>query len=279
MAIKDNIKGKKPKGLKRRPRKLKKEKLVGKVVVLDGKREMDKRTGMNRDIPMGGAGGSSNLMSNLVGRGLAVGPPQPSIQTPDQFKLAQDITSIKSQQADIKKEQAGIAEQIGIQRKEKRTFFIADEEKQKTLDPQRERLSELVEQEKQKALDPQRVRLSDLSRIRQDQSNKGKVRGPKINIQTEAMDSEAIPTGADEFVLMPTSAGGKAKPRASRQKAPLQGQVAMTQPPAQIPTPIPYPSNVAPLAKQPTPFATSLVGEDGGGMDEIMGDGLGQPTM
>lgn len=232
MAIKDNIKGKKPKGLKRRPRKLKKEKLVGKVVVLDGKREMDKRTGMNRDIPMGGAGGSSNLMSNLVGRGLAVGPPQPSIQTPDQFKLAQDITSIKSQQADIKKEQAGIAEEIAIQKKE-----------------------------------------------RKERSDKGKVRGPRINIQTEAMDSEAIPTGADEFVLMPTSAGGKAKASVKRQSVSLKGQFAMTQPAMPIPTPIPYPSNQAPLAKQPTPFATSLVGEDGGGMDEIMGDGLGQPTM
>jgi hypothetical protein len=276
------LKKEKSKKLKKQPPKKPKQRrssLLGKVVVLDGKREIDKRTGMNRDIPMGGAGGSSNLMANLTRQGLAVGPPQPSIQTPDQFKLAQDISSIRSQQADIKKEQSGIAEQIGIQRKERSTFFLADEEKQKTLDPQRERLSELVEQEKQKALDPQRVRLSDLSRIRQDQSNKGKVRGPKINIQTEAMDSEAIPTGADEFVLMPTSAGGKAKPRASRQKAPLQGQVAMTQPPAQIPSPIPYPSNQAPLAPQPSAFSASLVGEDGGGMDEIMGDGLGQPTM
>lgn len=119
MAVKD-MKGKKPKGLKRRPRKLKKEKFVGKYVVLDGKREIDRRTGMNRDIPMGGAGGSTNLMSNLVGRGLAVGPPQPSIQTPDQFKLAQDISSIRTQQADIKQEQAGIAEEIAIQKKERK---------------------------------------------------------------------------------------------------------------------------------------------------------------
>jgi hypothetical protein len=233
MAIK-GMKAKKPKGLKRRPRKLKKESLLGKVVVLDGKREIDKRTGMNRDIPMGGAGGSSNLMSNLVGRGLAVGPPQPSIQTPDQFKLAQDITAIKTQQADIKQEQAGIAEEIAIQKKE-----------------------------------------------RKERSDKGKPRprGEKINMATENMPEEAIPTGADTFVTMPKSAGGKAKAKVARQSVPLQGQVAMTQPAMPIPTPIPYNSTQAPLAPQPKPFATSLVGEDGGGIDEIMGDGLGQPTM
>jgi len=226
------MKAKKPKGLKRRPRKLKKESLLGKVVVLDGKREIDKRTGMNRDIPMGGAGGSSNLMANLVRQGLAVGPPQPSIQTPDQFKLAQDISSIRTQQADIKQEQAGIAEEIAIQKKE-----------------------------------------------RKERSDKGKVRGPRINIQTEAMEEEAIPTGADTFVLAPKSAGGKAKAKVARQSVPLQGQVAMTQPAMPLPTPIPYNSTQAPLARQPSAFSASLVGEDGGGMDEIMGDGLGQPTM
>jgi hypothetical protein len=230
MAIKDNIRGKKPKDLKRRPRKLKKEKLVVKVVVLDGKREIDRKTGMNRDIPMGGAGGSSNLMSNLVGRGLAVGPPQPSIQTPDQFKLAQDISSIRTQQADIKQEQAGIAEEIAIQKK-----------------------------------------------MRKERSDKGKVRGPRINLATENMPEEAIPTASEEYVLPPPkSAGGKAKSKVSRQSVPLQGQVAMTQPAMPLPTPIPYPSNQAPLAPQPKPFATSLVGEDGGGVDEITGDGLGQ---
>lgn len=230
MAIKD-MKGKKPKGLKRRPKKPKQPRssLLGKVVVLDGKREMVTKTGMNRDIPMGGAGGSSNLMSNLVGRGLAVGPPQPSIQTPDQFKLAQDISSIRTQQADIKQEQAGIAQEIAIQKKE-----------------------------------------------RKERSDKGKVRGPRINLATEMMPEEAIPTASEEYVLMPKSAGGKAKSKVSRQSVPLQGQVAMTSAPLPIPTPIPYASNIAPLAAQPKPFATSLVGEDGGGIDEITGDGLGQ---
>ena len=67
------------------------------------------KTGMNRDIPMGGAGGSQNLIANL----LASRQAQPSaqvIQTPDQFKLAQDIR-------DIKAEQVGIAEEAAIIKK------------------------------------------------------------------------------------------------------------------------------------------------------------------
>jgi len=67
------------------------------------------KTGMNRDIPLGGAGGSQNLIANL----LASRQAQPSaqvIQTPDQFKLAQDIR-------DIKNEQVGIAEEAAIIKK------------------------------------------------------------------------------------------------------------------------------------------------------------------
>lgn len=230
MALKDT-KGKKSKKMKARPKKEKKPSMLGKVVILDGKREIDRRTGMNRDIPMGGAGGSSNLMSNLVGRGLAVGPPQPSIQTPDQFKLAEDIKGIRSEQASIKQEQSGIAQEVAIQAEERK---------------------------------------------RKERSDKGKIRGPRINLATENMPEEAIPTASEEYVLPPKSAGGKAKASVKRQSVPLQGQVAMTQPAMPIPTPIPYASNTAPLAPQPTPFATSLVGEDGGGMDDITGDGLGQ---
>jgi IMP dehydrogenase/GMP reductase len=70
------------------------------------------KTGMNRDIPMGGAGGSQNLIANL----LASRQAQPSaqvIQTPDQFKLAQDIKAIRTEQADI-------AEEVAIQKKERK---------------------------------------------------------------------------------------------------------------------------------------------------------------
>jgi hypothetical protein len=231
MALKD-MKGKKSKKMKARPKKEKKPSMLGKIVVLDGKREMITRTGMNRDIPMGGAGGSSNLMANLVRQGLAVGPPQPSIQTPDQFKLAEDIKGIRSEQASIKQEQSGIAKEVSIQAEERK---------------------------------------------RKERSDKGKIRGPRINIATENMPEEAIPTSSEEYVFTsPKSAGGKAKLSVKRQSVPLQGQVAMTSAPLPIPTPIPYASNVAPLAPQPKPFATSLVGEDGGGIDDIMGDGLGQ---
>jgi len=116
MALKD----KKAKKQKRRPKKEQKPSYLGKVVILDGKRQIDRRTGLNRDIPaMGGAGGSQNLLATLAARPpiSAQGPP---IQTPDQFKLAEDIKGIRSEQASIKKEQAGIAEEIGIQAEERK---------------------------------------------------------------------------------------------------------------------------------------------------------------
>jgi hypothetical protein len=170
-------------------------------------------------------------MANLVRQGLAVSQPQATIQTPDQFKLAEDIKGIRSEQASIKQEQSGIAQEVAIQAEERK---------------------------------------------RKERSDKGKIRGPRINLATENMPVEAIPTASEEYVLPPPkSAGGKAKASVKRQSVP-QGQVAMTSAPLPIPTPIPYASNTAPLAKQPTPFATSLVGEDGGGVDEITGDGLGQ---
>lgn len=67
------------------------------------------KTGMNRDIPMGGAGGSQNLIANLLASRQAQ-PAAQVIQTPDQFKLAQDIK-------DIKAEQVAIAEEAAITRK------------------------------------------------------------------------------------------------------------------------------------------------------------------
>jgi len=71
------------------------------------------KTGMNRDIPMGGAGGSQNLIANLLASRQAQPPASAQvIQTPDQFKLAQDIKSIKTEQADI-------AEEVAIQKKER----------------------------------------------------------------------------------------------------------------------------------------------------------------
>ena len=71
-----------------------KKRLTG-LVILDGKRQIDRRTGMNRDIPpMGGAGGSPNLMAALAARPPISAQAGYTIQTPDQFKQAQDISNI-----------------------------------------------------------------------------------------------------------------------------------------------------------------------------------------
>jgi hypothetical protein len=91
MVLKDKKKKKKPRRLTGKP---------------SGRQRLPVfKTGMNRDIPMGGAGGSQNLLANLQASRQA----QPSaqvIQTPDQFKLAQDIKAIRSEQADIAEEAA-----------------------------------------------------------------------------------------------------------------------------------------------------------------------------
>ena len=97
MVLKDKKKKKKP-----RPRRLGSRPIVPVF-----------KTGMNRDIPMGGAGGSQNLIANLLASRQAQPPASAQvIQTPDQFKLAQDIRSIKTEQADI-------AEEVAIQKKER----------------------------------------------------------------------------------------------------------------------------------------------------------------
>lgn len=45
-------------------------------------------TGYNRDIPMGGAGGSSNLLANIAS--MRQPPPAMPIQTPDQFTILRE---------------------------------------------------------------------------------------------------------------------------------------------------------------------------------------------
>lgn len=75
----------------------------GKLFILDG------RTGMNRDIPLSHGGGSPNLINALTRQGLLLPPnPQPQfyqasqpIQTPDAFKVQQDIKEIKATQAGL----------------------------------------------------------------------------------------------------------------------------------------------------------------------------------
>jgi hypothetical protein len=85
---------KKDKAKKKKAKPRAKKRMTG-LVVLDGKRQIDRRTGLNRDIPaMAGGGGSPNLMSALAMRPAITGQGGFSIQTPDQFKQAQDISTI-----------------------------------------------------------------------------------------------------------------------------------------------------------------------------------------
>jgi hypothetical protein len=110
MALKDKKKKKKP-----RPRRLGSKPFVPVF-----------KTGMNRDIPLGGAGGSQNLIANL----LASRQAQPSaqvIQTPDQFKLAQDIR-------DIKTEQAAQAEEQQAEKRRNANYGLTREENRLRLD-------------------------------------------------------------------------------------------------------------------------------------------------
>jgi len=88
------VKKDKAKKLKK-PRVSKLRKRMTGLVILDGKRQIDRRTGLNRDIPpMGGGGGSPNLMQALALRPPITGQGGFTIQTPDQFKQAQDISAI-----------------------------------------------------------------------------------------------------------------------------------------------------------------------------------------
>lgn len=108
MALKDK-KAKK----KRRPKPAKKPSYLGKVVKLDGTAQMFRGTGLNRDIPpMGGAGGSQNLLAALAARPPISGQGY-AIQTPDQFNIQQDIKSIKQ-------EQTGIAQEVAAQAEERK---------------------------------------------------------------------------------------------------------------------------------------------------------------
>lgn len=220
MALKD-MKGKKSKKLKSRPKREKRPSMLGKVVVLDGKMAIDRRTGLNRDIPMGHGGGSSNLMANLARQGLAVSQPQPSIQTPDQFKLAQDITTIKSQQADIQqagasiaKEQASIKQELGAQAEERK---------------------------------------------RKERSDKGVLRGPRVKLSgpekmvmtpAEIAQQESFNKleGPEETYILGKSAGGR------RKLIKKTGPEAMTSAPSGLESPPEHPNYIAPLEVQPDPL-------------------------
>lgn len=69
-------------------------------------------TGANRDIPMGGSGGSSNLLASIAANRPPSLPPMMPIQTPDAFKVAQE----QARQAQVL-EQVVIEQEIKKQKK------------------------------------------------------------------------------------------------------------------------------------------------------------------
>lgn len=76
----------------------------GKLFILDGRTPLAK-TAMNRDIPLVmGGGGSPNLMNALAGQQLRPVQAQQPVQTPDAFKVQQDIKDIKGAQVNIAQE-------------------------------------------------------------------------------------------------------------------------------------------------------------------------------
>jgi len=83
---------------------------------------MQRRTGMNRDIPLGGGGGSPNLIASLARQAPTPAPASAQvIQTPDQFNIQQDIKQIKAETAEIKTEQERVKRvNAGLTREENR---------------------------------------------------------------------------------------------------------------------------------------------------------------
>jgi hypothetical protein len=130
-------------------------------------------TGMNRDIPMGGAGGSQNLMANLLASRPAVLPPQPAIQTPDQFKISENLKGIRE-------EQQRVAEVVSRSK-------VAAEESRKRADENKQ----MREQAKQEMKRP----AANLSKLPKE-----------VKAMTEADYNQLASGGA--AIPMPTSAGG-----------------------------------------------------------------------
>ena len=100
----------KQKKQKKKQERKPKAKPRGKLFILDGRTPLAK-TAMNRDIPLVmGGGGSPNLMSALAGQQLRPAQAPQPVQTPDAFKVQQDIK-------DIKRAQVSIGEELLAQRR------------------------------------------------------------------------------------------------------------------------------------------------------------------
>lgn len=208
MPVKDKskLKGK----LKKKGKATGKAQVVKIIVQAAAPKSAPFKTGMNRDIPMGGAGGSPNLLANLLASRQQQPAAQP-IQTPDQFNLAQDVRNIK--------------EDIQRQRREYPIEI-----------PQNEKVKIKVVKE-----------LQPDAQIIGPPKKEYSAGGAKKDLAQELYDEHGI--SVDIAPLRE-----QANPMRAPQLAEAPGRLTMA----------------------PADFSHSLVGEDGGGFDEITGDYFGQ---
>lgn len=232
---------KKDKAKKRKPKPKGKKRISG-LVILDGKRQIDRRTGLNRDIPMGGGGGSPNLLAALAARPPITGQAQ-VIQTPDQFKQAQDISNIASELAAQKKQRLKIGELTDTPEMEdlKGSMMKPSGQEKMMMTEKEKSLRQEALQELRDAALASRIPMQPASQYVPARSAGG---------------AAQIPTPV--LVQMP-----KPQPKPKGRPPKAKGQQAMTQPPAEMEPPQWYGGETAPLAQpSPDPFASSLVGKD-----------------
>ena len=199
---------KKDKAKKKKPRA--KKRMTG-LVVLDGKRQINRRTGLNRDIPMGGGGGSPNLMSALAMRPAITGQGGYSIQTPDQFKQAQDISNIAEE---VKKQRINIGQPVELGKVQdltnveaQRTMFVKPEPKGAGAEPREKQTQAPMRMQKEQ---PQR---SPKQQEKQQQQKMKSKSEPTTPMQTEMQPERPSPSAINEPSLATPikSSGGERK--------------------------------------------------------------------
>jgi hypothetical protein len=197
---------KKDKAKKKKPRA--KKRMTG-LVVLDGKRQINRRTGLNRDIPMGSGGGSPNLLQALAMRPAITGQGGFSIQTPDQFKQAQDISTIAEE---VKKQRISIGEPTqltGVQ-------DLTNVEAQKNMFVKPEPKGAGAEPPKKQTQAPMKVQKEQQQRPRSAKQQEQKIKSksePTTPMQTEMQPARPSPSAINEPSLATPikSSGGERK--------------------------------------------------------------------
>ena len=199
---------KKDKAKKKKPRA--KKRMTG-LVVLDGKRQINRRTGLNRDIPpMGGGGGSPNLMSALAMRPPITGQGGFTIQTPDQFKQAQDISAIAEE---VKKQRISIGQPVELGKVED----LTNVEAQKKVFVKPEPKGAGAEAPKPQTQAPMRMQKQQQQQQQQKQPQE-QIRQKAKSAPTTPMQSQSAPTTPAKSAInepsLPTpaqSSGGERK--------------------------------------------------------------------